>query len=359
MRKTVFIILITVFAAAIAAANAQARQITDMAGRTVTVPNSPCRVYTPSPPGGLLLFTLNPNALCGMLGGAGGDKETAIISGSPDPRLQRIPDIGSLDGEGRQANLEVLMSMEPDLIILFPKSINPAEFSTRESRSVMAVERLKVPYVFACAKDLTEYPAAYEFLGQAMGVPQRGRQLANYIQNTIDEAAAIVAKVPPEKRPAVYYAGGVDGLTTVSQDSTHGAIFKLAGNVGVHKGLSRGLGGSEGFHEKISFEQVMAYNPDVIVVMEPMFYKTIYQNPAWQQIKAVQNKRVLLAPRGPFNWVDRPPSFMGAIGLKWLLAELYPKEYPIDIVAEAVEFYRLFLWADITYEEMRLKIYGE
>lgn len=334
---------------------AQARTVTDMAQRTVTIPNMPQRVYTPSPPGGFLLFTLNPYALCGMLGG-GANSE--IISGAPDPRLQRIPNIGSLTGEGRAANLEVLMSLEPDLIVLFPKTVIKDEMSAGDSRSVQAVERLNVPYVFAYAKDLTEYPAAYEFLGEVMGVPQRGKILANYIQNAMDEAAAVVAKIPPARRPSVYYAGGVDGLTTVSQESTHGVIFKLAGDVGVHKTINSGANiTGEGFHEKISLEQVIAYNPDVIVVMEPLFFDNIYKSPQWRQIKAVQNQRVLLVPRGPFNWVDRPPSFMGALGLKWLMAELYPEQYPIDIVEEALYFYKLFLWSELTSEEMRAKIY--
>lgn len=338
------------------AGDAPARQITDMAGRTVEIPDTPQRVYTPSPPGGFLLFTLNPEGLCGILGGG---KNSAIISGKPNPRLQRIPNIGSLTGEGRIANLEALMKLEPDLVVLFPKTVIKAEMSAGDSRTASAVERLGVPYVYAYAKDLTEYPAAYEFLGNVMGVPERGRELAGYIQNAMDEAREVTARVPQNQRPSVYYAGGVDGLTTVSEECTHGVVFKLAGNVGAHKSTNfASLSGEGGYHEKISFEQVLTYNPDVIVVMDPMFYQTIYQSPVWRQIKAVQNKRVLLAPRGPFNWVDRPPSFMGALGLKWLLAELYPEEYPIDIVNEAVEFYRLFLWSDITHDEMRQKIYG-
>lgn len=337
-----------------------AREITDMAGRTVEIPDTPMRVYTPSPPGGFLLFTLKPEALCGMLSSTATDINPGLISGPPDPRLQKIPDIGSLTGEGRTANLEVLMSMDPDLIILFPKTVVKGELSAGDSRSITAVEKLHVPYVFSYAKDLTEYPAAYEFLGDAMGVPERGKILADYIQNAMDEAAAVTAQVPPEKRPKVYYAGGVDGLTTVSQDCTHGAIFRLAGDVGVHKTVNKNASiTGEGFHEKISFEQVMAYDPDVLVVMDPMFYDAVYKSVQWRQIKAVQNKRVLLAPRGPFNWVDRPPSFMGALGLKWFLAELYPEQYPIDIVAEAIEFYKLFLWSDVSEAEMRAKIYPE
>ncbi len=58
--------------------------------------------------------------------------------------------------------------------------------------------------------------------------------------------------------------------------------------------------------EKISFEQVMLYNPDVILVMENVFYKEVFSDPRWQRIKAVKNKKVYLIPNQPFNWFDRP-----------------------------------------------------
>jgi iron complex transport system substrate-binding protein len=103
----------------------------------------------------------------------------------------------------------------------------------------------------------------------------------------------------------------------------------------------------------------MLYNPDVIVAQEKVFYDKIVKekDPAWQNIKAVKEKRVYLIPRTPFNWFDRPPSFMRILGLKWLMGILYPKEYRINIVKEAREFYRLFLGVEVSNEEMRHIVY--
>lgn len=324
LSKIIYLLLIMLFCG-----GAQARQIVDMSGRTVDIPVKAGRAYTPSPPGSIMLYTLNPDGMCGLLS----DTSGMGYSGGADERIRQIPKIGSLTGEGRTANLEVLMSMNPDLIVLFVKSPREAENSANENRAVVAVERLHVPYVFSFAKDLRDYPAAYEFLGEAMGVPECGKVLADYIRETLAEAERVVAQVSADQRPVVYYAGGVDNLNTVSEEASHGILLKLAGTVGTHKHLSSmdiSADGQSSF-EKISFEQVMAYNPDVIVAMDPAFYQTVYTSPQWRQIKAVQNKRVLLPPRGPFNWFDRPPSFMGALGLKWLLAELYPAQYPLTL----------------------------
>ena len=99
--------------------------------------------------------------------------------------------------------------------------------------------------------------------------------------------------------------------------------------------------------EKISFEQVMLYNPDVILVMENVFYKGVFSDPRWQQIKAVKNKKVYLIPNQPFNWFDRPPSFMRLLGVKWLANALYPEVFHDDMVKETKAFYKLFLQKDI------------
>lgn len=67
--------------------------------------------------------------------------------------------------------------------------------------------------------------------------------------------------------------------------------------------------------------------------------------------------RVYLTSRHPFNWFYRPPSFMRILGLKWITGILYPKEYPVDIAKEEVDFYRLFLGVTKSRDEMKEVIY--
>ena len=334
-----------------AAQNAAAREIIDMAGRTVTIPDTLKRVYTPSPPGGVLLYALNPDAMGAFLGAFGG-----AWDGPREPRMESIPFIGINNYFGSLASPEMLVQINPDLHILFVRGPNPGDNGVRENRSIENVQRYRTPYVFAFAKDLRDYPATCEFLGELLGTPERGLALANYIRATLKQTGEIVARVPENRRPKVYYAGGDDGLTTVKMDTPHGVYFELAGNVGMADFEPRMAEPYVNFHVNISFEHVLAYDPDVIVVMEPAFRDKIYADPKWQKITAVQNQRILFIPRGPFNWMDRPPSVMGVLGLKWLLSEIYPEFYPDDIAAEAVEFYHDFLWSDITYDEMRARL---
>ena len=68
---------------------------------------------------------------------------------------------------------------------------------------------------------------------------------------------------------------------------------------------------------------------------------------------AVKDKRVYLIPYEPFNWFDRPPSFMRLLGIKWLLNLLHPDRFPVDMVAETQNFYRLFLGVELTAAQAR------
>jgi len=168
-------------------------------------------------------------------------------------------------------------------------------------------------------------------------------------KKTIADMKAFTAKIDPKKKASVYYAEGVDGLNTDCDTSMHTELIKLAGGRNVHQCPVRDMFGME----KISLEQVMLYDPDVILVFEGAFYRAVFGDPRWQRLRAVKNGRVYLIPNQPFNWFDRPPSFMRLLGVKWVANLLYPDRYPVDMVKETQQFFRLFLGFDLSAKEAK------
>ena len=57
----------------------------------------------------------------------------------------------------------------------------------------------------------------------------------------------------------------------------------------------------------VSIEQVLLWNPDVIITIDQDFAANVRNDPAWASIKAVREDRVHLSPKMPFGWVDFPP----------------------------------------------------
>ena len=318
-------------------AQLQAKNITDMLGRTTTIPDTPKKVYAPSPYGSYALYAMDPNLLVGW-----------IFNINPkfypylNKRMETLPVVGRVFGAGQSANLEVLLAQHPDLILMW-SHVN--EFTQKEEQRLKV---LNTPYVYALDENLLDYVKVFKFLGKALSLEERGNALSAYTQKTFDDVKKVVKNVPQEKRPRVYYAEGLDGLSTECNDSIHVEILQIAGDVNIHKCHTSS---HKGF-EKLSMERVLQYDPDVILVQDEIFFQKIYDSKLWRDIQAVKNKRVFLIPKAPFNWFDRPPSFMRILGLKWVMHNLYPKEYPIDMTQETKDFYKLFLNVDLSQEQI-------
>jgi iron complex transport system substrate-binding protein len=86
----------------------------------------------------------------------------------------------------------------------------------------------------------------------------------------------------------------------------------------------------------------------VILTTDPNFYDLVWRSDVWSRLRAVQAGRVYLSPTLPFGWFDRPPSANRLIGLRWLLAVLYPDRFGADLERETRRFYRTFYHLDLS-----------
>lgn len=111
-------------------------------------------------------------------------------------------------------------------------------------------------------------------------------------------------------------------------------------------------------NSKISLEQLIALNPEVIITRASIndgkinsAYDNIIKNKDWQSIKAIKDKRVYQIPQVPFNWFDRPPSVNRVIGIKWIYGLLYENS-AMNIGKEVKEFYKEFYHYELTDKEV-------
>lgn len=321
------------------ASSADAREITDMTGRRVTVPNTIRRVFASSPPATYMLYTIDPTLLVGSNFSAKEQEKRFLRS-----KFTRLPVAGGIFGQGCIVNYEALLALKPDIVLTW---------STWGAKTdELFIERMRkagIPTVFIRLDRIEDYPEAFRFMGELFGRKERAKKLSAYASDTLLTLARVVAKIPAKERVKVYYAEGTDGLSTEGEKSWHAQLIPLSGGRNVHKGIQRDQSGME----KISMEQVLLYNPDVILTHERTFYAALPKDRRWQNVHAVKEKRIYLIPTVPFNWFDRPPSFMRLLGLKWLTNSLYPKRYPLDIRAETKKFYRLFLDTELDKRDIQ------
>ena len=311
-----------------------AREIVDMSGRRVTIPDVVSKVAAVSPPGTYLLYALDPKILAGLNFPLWESEKKYTV-----PEYRQLPVIGGIAGQGRTMNREVLLQVKPDFLLQWAWQDDAANRKFLDSMASM-------PFPVVCVRlnSIEDYPEALRFIGDITGKKERGEELHRYASNTVDQAKAMAAKIPANEKVRVYYAEGADGLSTERAKSIHAELIPLAGGINVHQGEEIDHYGME----KISMEQLLLYDPEVILVKEKTFFDTVFADPRWKNLRAVREKHVYLIPYEPFNWFDRPPSFMRLLGIKWLFSLLHPDRFTVDMLAETRSFYQLFLGVELT-----------
>lgn len=311
-----------------------AREFIDDAGRKVSLPDKVTRVYAAGPPASVLVFALAPDTLVGWTR-AFRDNEAAWI---PE-KYAKLPELGRLTGRGGTANVEVVLAAKPDLIV--DMGSTNATFASLADR---VQQQTGIPYILLDGR-LETTPQQIEKLARALGTEARGKELADYAKKLIDGLQAKIATVAADKRPEVYYARGPQGLQTGLKGSINVEMIEFLGAKNVAAGQAGGL-------TNVGLEQVVLWDPPVIVTNDPNFYREAYKLPVWNSVSAVRKNRVHLSPHLPFGWFDYPPGANRIIGLLWLSEILYPDLFRHDLKKEVATFYKLFYHREPTPQQL-------
>ncbi len=326
---------------------AETREITDMAGRKVTVPTAENikSVFSAGPVAAIFLYMVAPDKLLGWNYELN-DVEKSII-------LDKYQDLSNF-GMGDAVNYEAVIAANPTIAINSGK-INDAMVSDCDALS----ESLGIPVV-AVDNELNNSAEAFRFMGELLGVEDHAEELAQYAEQVFTDINAL-SDIPEEKKVSVYFGNGEDSLETAPRGSQHAQILDVINAVNV---ADLELG--DGSRVQISAEQLLAWDPDVIVVNgEPKADKSgssaaedILSNPDYASLKAVQDQKVYGTPNAPFSWVDRPAGPNRLIGMRWFSALIYPEYIKCDINEEIHKFFDLFYHVDLSDEQLENVLKG-
>lgn len=326
---------------------AETREITDMAGRKVTVPavENIESVFSAGPVAAIFLYMVAPDKLLGWNYELNDVEKSIILD-----KYQDLPNFGM----GDAVNYEAVIAANPTIAINSGK-INDAMVSDCDALS----ESLGIPVV-AVDNELNNSAEAFRFMGELLGVEDHAEELAQYAEQVFTDINAL-SDIPEEKKVSVYFGNGEDSLETAPRGSQHAQILDVINAVNV---ADLELG--DGSRVQISAEQLLAWDPDVIVVNgEPKADKSgssaaedILSNPDYASLKAVQDQKVYGTPNAPFSWVDRPAGPNRLIGMRWFSALIYPEYIKCDINEEIHKFFDLFYHVDLSDEQLENVLKG-
>lgn len=314
------------------------RQITDMAGRELEIPAEVDKVFSTDPVAAIYLYTMDPDRMLGWNYDLNDLEKKTIL-----PEYHDLPSFGM----GDSVNYEAVISAAPQAA-LYIASGDEASVAEADRLS----ESLGIPVIIA-SNQMQDIPEVYRLLGELFNEAQRGEELASYVENTFQEVTG--ADIPDEQKVTIYYGNGENSLETAPAGSTHSEILDFVHAVNVADMETEG-----GSRVQISVEQLLAWNPEYIIVNgEPKkdisgrsAAQGVLDNPDYATVKAVQDENVFGTPNTPFSWVDRPPGPNRVIGIRWLAKILYPDVYEYDIDTMVKEFYKLFYHLELTDQQM-------
>jgi iron complex transport system substrate-binding protein len=309
-----------------AQSGAQGRTIVDSANRRISLPDRVSRVFVAGPPASVLMYVLAPDMMVGWIRLPTPAEKEFLTAPAHD-----LPETGRLTGRGDTVSLERLVAAKPSLVLDFGSVTG-----TYVSLADRVQEQTGIPYALIDGT-FAATPASLRLAANIIGRSARGAELATYAEKTFALVDDVVARVPTAKRPKVYLARGPEGLETGGRGSINTEIIERVGAVNVAEGL-----GGRGNTANASLEQVVAWQPDAIVTLDRTFFAGVKTKPGWDQVRAVAENKIYLAPSLPWGWIDAPPSINRLMGLRWLLKTFYPIEAGIDLRTDTRFFYALF-----------------
>ena len=199
--------------------------------------------------------------------------------------LPELVNVASVGGYG-QLDMERLLSLRPDLILLWPGSVGVAQ---RDQ-----LKRLNIPTFTAEPKNLTQLVDQVEGVATALNRAERGRELAARLRARLEQLRQQYAREQPLR---VFYQVWDRPLYTVGGGQIISDALALCGARNVFADVSLPA-------PQVSVESVLQRNPDVIIA------GTQAQLDAWKswpQLEAVkQGRLLLLADKG----LERPSGQM-------------------------------------------------
>ncbi len=281
--------------------------VTDQLGREVTIESEPKT---------LLIALGVKDELVGVEAKA--DKRSLYALSAPE--IQALPSIGT----AKEFDLEGCAALQPDLVIV------PAKLKD----SIPAMEELGLTVLAVKPEDQAKLFDAVDLLAKATNTVAAGETLKNHIN---DSLANLSEAVSGTEAPSVYLAGNSSVLETAGPAMYQNTLIENANGTNVAADIA------DTYWSEVSYEQLLAWNPDYIVLASDASYTVddVLQDAALADCKAVQDGHVYQLPHA-VEAVDSPVpgSFLGS----WYLASvLHPETVTEqDYVTAADTFYSDF-----------------
>lgn len=308
------------------AAPAAVRTITDMAGRTVTIPARIDSVVTlgavPVINGFLFAFGVGDRIANGLPEFARNARfryQTVFApSLAAKPRMQ---------GAGREPDLELLNATAPD--VAFTMDRETADILERSTA---------IPAIVLAWRQPGDVKQLVTLVGEIFDRPEVAHDYIQYFDETIRRVSQVVKDIPDAERPRVLFCT----LRRLTQE-------QLISEWWIATAGGRSVTNATRATESYTFtlEQLFAWDPDILIVSSADDLRDINEDRRYQQLKAVRQQKVYVAPTGAHQWANR--TIEQPLTVLWAARHFFPDRFSdVDLTLEMRAFYARFFRFEMT-----------
>jgi len=263
--------------------------------------------------------------------------------------VEMFPNIteASTPREGGAINVEELLRIKPDLVIIRKDTVT-------DEREREKLDNTGIPYIVVDFTTMAEQRDAIQIIGDAIGKSEAAEAFNTYFIDVINRVDDIVGNLTEEEKIRLFHsenqATRATHATSLVADWT-----QAAGVINVSVGEDLELIGNDYF---ASIEQILLWNPEVIIVNEKTAYNLILGHPQWSGIQAVLDGKVYQLPNGISRW-GHPGSVETPLALLWTVKTVYPElSAGINLEEEVYYFYHTFFNMELDNDMITIVLRG-
>ncbi|MBO1871501.1 ABC transporter substrate-binding protein [Lachnoanaerobaculum sp. Marseille-Q4761] len=235
-------------------------------------------------------------------------------------------------------NLEEIIAAKPDVV-----------FGSNEDYREMFTNA-GIPFINCMFTNYDELKKSVKLTAEVFGgdAIKIADDYIAYLDERTSWVAERTASIPEDQRLSVAHGSSVYELNFDGANTIIDEWIKFSG------GKNAAGQEVEGNLKNISIEQVMAWDPDVLITGKPQTeVEKIMGDATWANLSAVKNNKVYSNPKGAFAW-DRY-GVDAALQPQWCAQILYPDLFTdFSIRDEVKKFYSTFLGYDLSDDEAQM-----
>lgn len=320
-------------------ANVNAKTVTDLTGKKVTIKDNPSRIAIVPIPWASLTYLVDGDS-SKIIGMNPSSKEAYDISILKDlaPNMKKV-NTAFVDSDFN-ISYEELALLKPDIVIVW-------DF---QNDAIEKLAKLKIPAVAIKYGTLEDVQEGIKLLGDILNKQEKAQKLISYHKDTNKYFASKTEKLANTKRKKILYLKDSQ-LTVANGKSVNNIMIDMAGGVNVAKDITTG------HWSKVTMEEVIKWDPDIIILsnfdkfLPEDIYNNKFEGQDWSKISAVKNKKVFKAPIGIYRW--DAPSAETPLMIKWIAKVANPELFnDYNMRKDIKDFYLEFFNYELSDEQL-------